>query len=128
MKDIHIELASADAAPKLVTALCERLPFEWKRDGILEAQVSTREDVQYCFRYEPDDQRPRCALVLAGPGDELTVAVVVPIDRGVDLSDEAYDSIVEDFWEDVVAPLLVERESGEASVGFEGELVERDGS
>jgi hypothetical protein len=128
MKDIHIQLASAADATELVAALCERLPFEWKRDGILEAQVSTREDVQYCFRYEPDDSRPRCALVLAGPGDELTVAVVVPIDRGVDLSDDAYDSVVEDFWQDVMAPLVDEGSSEGAPVDVRAELVDRDAS
>jgi hypothetical protein len=128
MKDIHIQLASSADATELVAALCERLPFEWKRDGILEAQVSTREDVQYCFRYEPDDGRPRCALVLAGPGDELTVAVVVPIDRGVDLSDDAYDSIVEDFWQDVMAPLVEEGSSDGAPVDVRAELVDRDAS
>ncbi|GEM_PF-4375106 len=126
MRDIHIELEGAEYAADFITSVSDVLPDTWSRDGILEAQVSTREDVQYCFRYEPGDERPRTALVLAGPGDTLTVAVVVPIDRDVDLSDDTYDGIVDDFWEDVLVPVLEKHRKGETPYDLEADLVDRD--
>lgn len=126
MRDIHIELESAECAADFITSVSEALPDAWSRDGILEAQVSTREDVQYCFRYEPVDERPRTALVLAGPGDTLTVAVVVPIDRDVDLSDDTYDAIVDDFWQNVLVPVLEKHRGGETPYDLDADLVDRD--
>jgi len=103
--DIEIELS--DTSP---TDFAEALGREidgdptWRRDGILEDQVSTREEYQYCFRNEPGGDRPRTALCLAGTAETLTVATVVPIDRGVELEDEEYDEIVVEFFTEVLTP------------------------
>lgn len=105
--DIRIDLHDI-TPPKLASALAEYLPAGWRRDGILESQVSTQEDVQYAFRNEPGKggDRPRAALVLAGPAETLTVAVVTPIDRDGELSDAQYDAMVEEFWRKVVEPAV----------------------
>ncbi len=102
-QDIRLELDDV-SPPELVETLCQHLPEGWTRDGILEHQVSTREEVQYCFRHAGTEDRPRCALCLAGPHDILTVAAVVPVDRGIDLSDRQSDGVVSEFYEHVVAP------------------------
>jgi hypothetical protein len=104
-RDIRLELDDV-TPPDLVEAFCDQLPEDWSRDGILEHQVSTREEVQYCFRHAGHDEWPRCALCLAGPSETWTVAAVVPIDRGVELSDDQTDAIVEDFYTSVVEPVV----------------------
>jgi len=115
--DIRIELDEL-SPPELIDALCEALPDGWSRDGILEHQVSTREEVQYCFRREGvDDEVPRCALCLAGPGEVLTVAAVVPIDRGVELSDDQSGEVVAEFYRDVVRPVVEARPASAELVG-----------
>lgn len=115
--DIRIALQGV-TPPKFVETLAEHLPFEWRRDGILEHQVSTQEDVQYAFRNEPgpDSERPRTGLVLAGPPETLTVATVVPVDRGIDLSDDMYAEIVEEFYDKVVAPAVASLDGAEAQL------------
>lgn len=103
--DLRIELG--DASPADLADAVGRIiggSTIWRRDGILEEQVSTREDVQYCFRNEPPGDRPRTALCIAGTPEILTVATVVPIDRGIELTDEEYAAVVTDFRDEVLQP------------------------
>jgi hypothetical protein len=101
--DIEVQLE--DVSPEdLAEAIGRQIAGDptWNRDGILEHQVSTQEDHQLCFRNEPDGERPRTALCLAGTAETLTVATVVPIDRGVELDDEQYDAVVVEFFTNVL--------------------------
>jgi len=105
--DIRIELGSTSVAD-LEEALGQSCTGTaiWSRDGILEHQVSTHEDVQICLRNEPAGERPRTAICLAGTDETLTVATVVPIDRDVDLTDDRYGAVVEEFYGDVLSPAI----------------------
>ena len=117
--DIRIDLH--DVTPtELVEAIGRKIAptTVWRRDGILESQVTTQEEIQYCFRNEPGAERPRTALCLAGTPQTLTVAVVVPVDRGVELDAETYDGIVREFYEEY----LVEAVEG---LGVDVEFTER---
>ncbi len=109
--DIEVTLNAVDPLD-LAEAIGRRIAGDsrWKRDGILEQQVSTREDVQLCFRNEPAGDRPRTALCLAGTDETLTVATVVPIDRGIELDDEQYAAVVREFCDDVLEPASAEIE------------------
>ena len=102
--DIHIELN--DTTPgDLAEALgreCAGDPC-WMRDGILEDQVSTQEEFQYCFRNEPGGDRPRVALCIAGNRETLTVATVVPIERGIEFNRETYSEIVAEFFGEILS-------------------------
>lgn len=105
--DIEIDIADTSEAD-LADALGESCAGTtlWNRDGILEQQVSTQEEVQLCFRNEPGGKRPRAGLCIAGTEETLTVAAVVPIDREVELSDEQYAAIVEEFYREILQPAL----------------------
>lgn len=103
--DIRIDLSGtkpSDLADEIGETIASSVV--WKRDGILEHQVSTQEEYQYCFRNEPGGERPRTALCLAGNAETLTVACVVPIDRDVELSDDQHDAIVTEFYSEVLYP------------------------
>jgi hypothetical protein len=105
--DIRIELN--DVTPtELAEAIGRQIASTtlWSRDGILETQVTTHEEVQYCFRNDPGTGRPRTALCLAGTPEVLTVAVVTPVDRGPDLDPETYDAIVREFYEEQLLPAV----------------------
>lgn len=107
--DIRVDLA--DVAPdEFARALGPELGVIWRRDGILEEQVSTEHDVEFCFRYDPGDERRPAVLCLAGDDDSLEVATVVALDRGVEFGDEESRGIVENFYDEVVAPALEEGE------------------
>lgn len=101
--EIQLEAVAPDDLAEAIGRVIAGDPT-WKRDGILEDQVSTQEEYQYCFRNEPGGDRPRTALCLAGTEETLTVATVVPIDRGVELEDEQYDEIVVAFFGEVLTP------------------------
>lgn len=105
--DIRIDISRVKSAD-FAEAIGRQIAGEptWSRDGILEHQVSTQEELQYCFRNEPGSGRPRTAICLAGSPETLTVATVVPIDRDVELSDQQYAGVVREFHDDVLAPAL----------------------
>jgi hypothetical protein len=101
----NIEVQLEDVSPEDLAEAIGRVVAgdpTWKRDGILEDQVSTQEEHQLCFRNDPGGDRPRTALCLAGTAETLTVATVVPIDRGVELDDEQYDAVVLEFFSEVL--------------------------
>jgi len=105
--DIEIDI-SATSPADLADALGDSCAGTtlWSRDGILEHQISTREEVQLCFRNEPGGERPRAAICIAGTDETLTVAAVVPIDRGFELSDDQSTEIVSEFFHDILQPAL----------------------
>ena len=111
---IDVSASSPDALAETLGEVCAGTTL-WSRDGILEQQVSTNEPVQYCFRNEPVGERPRSCICIAGPPDILTVAAIVPIDRGVELDDEEYNAILEDFYTQMLEPVL-ERIGADAEI------------
>lgn len=105
--DIEIDISEV-SEPTFADALgasCSGTTL-WSRDGILEHQVSTQEEVQLCFRNEPGGDRPRAALCLAGTEETLTVAAVVPIDRGIELSDDQYAELVREYYREILEPAV----------------------
>jgi hypothetical protein len=112
---LQIQWASIEAEA-FEKALHAHLPDDWSRDGILEHQITTQDDVQMCFRRRATEDVPRTTICVSGTDDVLTDAAIVPVDRGPDLTDEQRATVLSDFASRVLAPAFEDLGSGEWSL------------